>query len=345
MAGIRFLCWISLLVALAFCFLGLSSYAFPHIWFTDNMSFFQRQFLGGAAAGIVFCAVMGTLIQLRSRLFWNCSFVLFLLVGMLAGLMALRTVSVASSSQPQTRAGVKFVSINIERLNLQDPVLTAFLEREKPDILLLQETFWWQQDRWLAEAGLAEIEGTGPYPQTLIRGRLGQTSVFSRFPVLNTEMIEVPATDLADRGSYREIVIVDLETPDGPVQLFAVHPNSPRTLSRWEDRQRYLAMLQDAILKRRQQSSAPIIVMGDWNTSPWSGQFASLLKRTGLTTTFPDGLPQTTRFFYDYRLHWFLGAVVDHIAVSSELVTGATTLGPDIGSDHLPLIATVHRKP
>ena len=82
----------------------------------------------------------------------------------------------------------------------------------------------------------------------------------------------------------------------------------------------------------------PTLVIGDWNMSPWSGRFAGFLEEHGLHAAFPGGIPGTTRFFHDYRLRRFLGAVVDNVAASNDVFIETVALGPDTGSDHVALI-------
>lgn len=335
--------WAPLLGALTFCALGLSTYAAPDYWFSDNMSFFLRQLGFGALCGVIWGCVLIFSGWMKGRLFKGLTLGLAGGLMLLALMTTLRTMALSEDPNSAAAPDLKLISINLERLYLNNKTLTDYLEAENADILLFQETFWWQQDRLLAIDGLTEIAGLGPYPEHLVRGELGQTSIFSKFPITNVEYIEVPATDIRNLTGYREIVILDIETPQGPIQLFAVHPNSPRSPTRWQERQNYLALLTEAVQRRQQASNSPVIIMGDWNTSPWSGHFFTLLDKTGLNTAFPNGIPQTTRFFYDYRLHWILGAIVDHVAISDDFQFADVSLGPDVGTDHLPLEVELQR--
>ena len=84
----------------------------------------------------------------------------------------------------------------------------------------------------------------------------------------------------------------------------------------------------------RQQAGA-VLVMGDFNATPFSPIFAEFLKATHLKNSL-DG--------FGWQPSWpslisFLGIPIDHVFVSSELIVKQRFIGPSISSDHLPVIA------
>jgi endonuclease/exonuclease/phosphatase (EEP) superfamily protein YafD len=83
----------------------------------------------------------------------------------------------------------------------------------------------------------------------------------------------------------------------------------------------------------------PIIVAGDFNTSPWSASYRTLLSDTGLTAAgpvvptwpmVPVALPQFA---------------IDHILLSSGLVATRSGAAPATGSDHAPIFADIEMRP
>ena len=329
--------WLGLLGGVVACLLGLSAFVAPDYWPADNMSFFLRQFIAGGLIGL-------TVIHRRPGLFKLVALAQFSLLLVLLGLTVWKTVEFTAPFSAEASNGkpVRIVSANLERLFLEDPKLVGFLGKVEADILVFPETAWWLQKLYWQRLGMpAGAAGKGPYPQNMYVGSLGDISVYSRYPIVEQKTVVVESAEGAPRQDLREILVTTLDIDGQRVNLVAVHPASPRSETRWMNRQGYLEKLDEVVGQVQRDSAAKTIVIGDWNLSPWSFYFGDFLKRRKLHTAFPEGIPQTTRFFFDFRLHWILGAVVDHVALSEGLQFKDVVLGPDIGSDHLPLIADI----
>lgn len=98
-------------------------------------------------------------------------------------------------------------------------------------------------------------------------------AILSRYPILNWEVYDLPRC-----GSWtdpRVLLCVDLQTPWGVLQACSTHI-SPKVCQ---------AKGVAELLQRRPRSS-PLILMGDFNTTPQSEGFAQLTKETGLIDTF-----------------------------------------------------------
>lgn len=348
----RLAAWGGLLVAVVMTALSLLPFVAPDFWFSDNMSFFLPQLLGGGALallGALFCRMLARR-RLRRTVF--SAFALIAVSFMVAGLSltALRTVTVLAHGRIEgvtetahTRTGTPFrvVSINLEMRYLGDADFMAYLESLNADVLVFQETNWQQQLRYREKVmkETAPLVGSGPYSQTFLTGDLGSIVFFSKRPIVSSEKIRIPA--VCGNGSWgeREILRITLDVAGKPATFVAIHPESPRSPCRFEARQTYYSALGLELAKLRREGADPVLVAGDWNMSPWSAHFGQLLEAGGLKTRFPSFMPVITRFFFDYRLSWFLGSAVDHIAVSPDVEITRVSLGPDVDSDHVPLIA------
>ncbi|GAA0775135.1 endonuclease/exonuclease/phosphatase family protein [Roseibium denhamense] len=338
-------CWCCCLGAIAAAGLGLSAFAAPDFWLTDNMSFFLRQFLGAGAFG---CVMGLSGLFLRHRLSKLYKFtVAIAITGMvvLAGLTLVRTTenTVSLAQSPDHGNQIRVVSINIENLFLGDTVLQAYLSAVNADVIVFQETLWWLQERRWERLGLpVGGAGSGGFPGNYHVGQLGGLVVYSRFPITGIRPITIDGETPPGANVYydadRELISLTLETPSKAVKLVAIHPDSPRTKSRWQNKRRYFDATDDLIRDLRSANELPLLAIGDWNSAPWSARFQRSLSDNNLKTAYPGGWPQTTRFFFDYRLHWILGAPVDQFAVTEGLEVLGVSLGPDIGSDHLPLV-------
>lgn len=339
------ICWCCCLGALLGGILGISAFVAPKFWLADNMSFFLRQFLAAGLLGAVVGA-SGLLLRHRMALLYKTVWVLSVLsLVCLAGLTGARTLANTAVAAPLTDGSrpIKVISINIEHLFLGDAVLAAFLEQENADVIVIQESLWWLQERRWERLGVP-VGGTGKngFPDYLKVGELGGLAVYSRFPIISEETRIIEGTLPPGANVYydadRELLSLTLETGDTPLHLVVIHPDSPRTKSRWKNKRRYFDEVDRLIKDLRTQDDGSILAIGDWNSAPWSGRFHETLSDGGLKTAYPDGWPQTTRFFFDYRLHWILGSPVDQFGVSDDIQLVDVSLGPHIGSDHLPLI-------
>ena len=344
--------WCGILGAIVAGALGLAAFLAPDFWLADNMSFFLRQFLAGGLAGCI-AGALGFLVRHRLAFIYRALWLVALLAILsLAGLTGARTLANTKPLGPAAAGDrpMKVVSINIEHLFLGDRVLGAFLEREQADIVVIQEVLWGLQERRWQRLGLP-VGGAGGngFPEYLKVGELGGLAVYSRFPILNEETRviqgDVPAGASVYYDGDRELLSLTLDTGAAPLHLLVIHPDSPRSETRWQNKRRYFDEVDKVIDDLQAANGGNILAIGDWNSAPWSARFQETLSRNGLKTAYPDGWPQTTRFFFDYRLHWILGAPVDQFAVSKDIQVVDVSLGPHIGSDHLPLIVELAQTP
>lgn len=130
----------------------------------------------------------------------------------------------------------------------------------------------------------------------------------------------VGATMMFD-GSHGVIIKGSLDD----VQIVATHPPSPRHPGLMHDRDQQLAAAGAGI-----DTTRPFIIAGDFNSTPWGRAYNAVPGvRAGdprFEGTFPAFLGP-------------LGLPIDHIRFGGLVLTDYR-VGPDIGSDHLPLFAT-----
>lgn len=351
--------WIAILGGVAVSLLGIAPMVWPRKWLFDNLGFFQPQLLALGLAAIA-CGLIGQLAPHRFPRVYRLGLLALSLpafsLGVAMGLRLLALPSAAPEISEGAGVPLRVVSINLERTDLRGEALTAFLTEARPDVLILQETAWQAQAETLAAStGTADIAGVAPYPHFRHSGALGDITVFSRYPLedVREETVSSIATTIWS-DDPREILSfrvnpagaqepASTQTGSTPgLTIVAVHPESPRSKIQHADRGLYLSMVGREVANRRKRSglgeALPLAVIGDWNTAPWSTPFGEFLTRFKLGTRFPGGFPQTTRFFYNWHLRWLLGATVDHVAVSAPVAIRQVGIGPDIGSDHVPLV-------
>ena len=144
------------------------------------------------------------------------------------------------------------------------------------------------------------------------------------------------ATALDLRRKLKEI----LEAIDRgeTVTILATHPLPPRRPSAWRLRNEQL----EAIAAARDEFGDRLIIVGDFNASPFSPclrHFVSTMRRSGLALRYASkghGIKPTWPTF-----NRLMFTPLDHIFVTDNLVVTEFRTGPHIGSDHLPIQATI----
>ncbi|MBM4022425.1 MAG: hypothetical protein FJ284_09335 [Planctomycetes bacterium] len=112
----------------------------------------------------------------------------------------------------------------------------------------------------------------------------------------------------------------------------AAHPPPPLSADWTDHRDRQLA----AIGRLAVEETLPVIVAGDLNTTPWSHGFRTLVTHRLRDSAIGWGVQAT----------WNARVLVprlpiDHLLVPPEIGVHSRSVGPDLGSDHLPVEAVL----
>lgn len=218
-------------------------------------------------------------------------------------------------SGPQPRHRGLLVNVNTQQ---GSPSRVAAALRElDPDFVALLEV----SDDWLTD--LQPV--LSRYPHRLAAPRDDNFGIFlgSKVPLLQPEIIPYGDDELPTLRA-------GLEYPEGRLTLVATHPLPPVSGEHARLRDRQLEFL--ATLAR--QSKAPLLLIGDLNTTPWSHSFRRLLRDSGLVDSargrgvqpsWPTFLPP-------------LGIPLDHCLHTPDVQLLHRVTGPAVGSDHLPLL-------
>lgn len=128
---------------------------------------------------------------------------------------------------------------------------------------------------------------------------------------------------------------IKLPGRDTPLALFAVHAPPPISA----DMAGYRNQKLDYIARKvAAQPHATPIVVGDFNLTPWSPYFKKFVENSGLRSAHtPRRFDHTWPVTFDNAN---IGLAIDHSFAHSSLALVKRTLGPDLGSDHLPVTVT-----
>jgi endonuclease/exonuclease/phosphatase (EEP) superfamily protein YafD len=277
-------------------------------WAFDLASHFRVQYLLCLAAAAAVLAGLGrrrTAVLFAVVAIGNAALVLPLYLGGGAA---------ARGAGPGT---LRVLLANVHTSNDRYELVRALIRESAPDIVVLQEV-----DRGWLEA-LADLDDILPHVTTEPRADNFGIAVLSRHAPRRTHVTWLGDATLpsimARFGDERETLT-----------LIATHPFPPNGAEGSARRNRQL----EHVAELARESPTPVIVVGDLNATPWSHHFRKLLRDSGLRNASRG---------FGVRATWPAGLLplripIDHCLCSSEVAVVATSVGPDIGSDHFPLI-------
>jgi endonuclease/exonuclease/phosphatase (EEP) superfamily protein YafD len=221
----------------------------------------------------------------------------------------------ASSSYRESRK-FRVLLINVNHGNQNYNKVREFIRLTDADFIVLLEV----NEEWLEE--LQPIEAAYPYRRGLPLKDYG-IGLLSRIPFEDA--------DIKIIGKVGNPSVIARFNIDGQrFTLIGTHPHPP--LSQEEARYRNQQMAAIAKFISSQQDAS--IVLGDLNITPWSPLFRDFLVKTGLGDT-RNGFGLQPSWPVKFPVLWI---PLDHCLVSPKVVVHNREVGPNIGSDHYPIV-------
>jgi len=227
---------------------------------------------------------------------------------------------------------LKVMTHNVFGLNYDMARVDAAIRVEDPDIVALQEYFPEQE-------GLgALLRDRYPYSAVCRGGKRANLGLYSKIP-FDREMSEADCPSNAQGTQRTAHILVGFRLSTGATfSLMTTHLDWPVPIER--QREEFVAVAEAAFA-----ITGPLIVVGDFNSTPWSYAMKSFEAATGLKRETRNLVTYPKLFTVPGRLlplEPFLP--LDHVfqrgMIVSELHVGAET-----GSDHLPVIFTFSVSP
>ena len=221
------------------------------------------------------------------------------------------------SAAPQERPTIKLLLSNLYSGNKSMQALIDLVNAEDADIVFLQEL------TSKRNAGLSQLRETFTYSLNIPREDNFGIAVLSRHPFVSAKVIESPPFDLP---SLVVEVALDMDT----IAFVTTHPLPPIGRTGFDSRNEQLVSIAEVV----NSFSGPRVLIGDLNTTMWGHHYERLIADTGL---------KNARYGFGVLPSWpthlpFAMIPIDHCLVSDEFAVLDARSGPDIGSDHLPLI-------
>lgn len=270
-------------------------------WLLDLLSHWQLLYLAGLFPA---CLIL---------MFENPRWGLALLSVPLPWMMAAEQVPISAREAGMRVLNVASANVHIENTDVTP--LTRWLSDALPDVVVLHEVSPDYSKQLQAYANY-------PFKQLAPANDPFGLAILSRFPLKNVEKF-------TDEGGIPYVKAL-LDWNGHLVTLIAWHPMPPLSPRYHHARNAQLRILAEAA--RREGN--PTILAGDLNATPWSSAFngisqLGLRHATGLAPTWPAaGLGM-------------LGIPIDHVLISGHWQALERSKGPDIGSDHFPVVARI----
>ena len=219
---------------------------------------------------------------------------------------------------------LRVMQFNVLARNDDYDRLLQLVERERPDVIVLQEvTAAWQR-------ALGALNSAYPHRLILPREDKFGIALLSRVPLTSVTQVESPPS------AYPSIV-ANIDVEGTAVSLIGTHPTTPLTPSNHASRNIQL----QSVAALASATNGPVVIVGDLNATLWDRRYAEVEAAANLRNAREGfGIKPTWPTFLPFAM-----IPIDHILVSRHIGVSALRTGPSIGSDHLPLFATLVIKP
>jgi len=243
------------------------------------------------------------------------------IVGLLlviAAVMPIVGYTRARPINPQPSAPeFRLITFNIWHHNAETARIASFLEHSEADVVVIQEAT--PMHARLLRQQLAS------YPYSMLDGTLDDgTIIFSRWPIEAAQYVA-----LAEGGA--RAASINVRWRDHAIQVMGVHLHWP--LGAQVSRFRNAELVGLAALAKGVELH-PLLVAGDFNITPWSSFYRQFVRDSELSDA---DLGQRLQASWPSILGPF-GLRIDHCLHSEHWDVIATRTGPELGSDHLPVI-------
>ncbi len=228
----------------------------------------------------------------------------------------------------RTEAGapLRVMSVNVLVVNRRHDDVVAAVERAAPDIVALQEI----SRAWhpVVERLARRLPYVAPADW---RTQPSDNILLSRHPVVESRLALPPG-----RVRWFAHVEATVDVNGRRIRVLAVHPPLPAGPLLTDIRQAHL----DYYARVAAATELPLLIVGDFNITPYSPRFRALLRDGGLRYVhlgwaWPRSWPSANRGSYQ---RYVRGFPIDHVLTSRHFAVAGARAAEDVGSDHYPIV-------
>lgn len=293
--------WITPL-SIAYTLIILAAYHIPHIWPFELLISFLPYIL---VMNMVFFCILFFFFK-RSQTKISLFFLSIITISLFLPFYDYSFQKVPETKREKTIT-VAFLNKLYSNTNYQE--IDAVIEQIKPDILGLAEV----KEHELEQ--LATLKSY-PYSYSQKKDRSFSVVLLSKYPLIQNERL------LNISQGITATATIDGKT----VTIITLHILPPLLPSYYTNRNTDLETLSRYVTTQKTDS---YIIMGDFNTSPWSPHYRSFLKKTPMLRPVEKG--------YGMFLTWgYIGirSHIDHFFISDAIAVQSFQTKPIQGSDH-----------
>ena len=217
---------------------------------------------------------------------------------------------------------------NLDHDNKDTSRAIQYIESQDVNLVLLQEV----TSRWLTKlkSDLSRYRVVTSFP------RDNSTGMAMLVPIAASKSVEIVATQILELplNSGQPLLETTIRWGDTDVVILGLSIIRPqnRDTSAFQDVEFKAAA--DWSLRQQKKDGREVVVIGDFNSTPWSGRFRKFLHDSELHNSLQGfGLQPT----WPASLLSPLMIAIDHCLHSKSITTINRATGSNIGSDHLPL--------
>ena len=335
--------WLPILLSAFLLLFSLLGYLGRYVWFCDLFSHFKVQyFLTAIACGVIliFCALFAMKKQThnqknseteKSNKFTfpldKKALLLFAAFSFAVALINLLEITPLMFYHPtpefkfNNSTKIRLMQVNVNTANTRYQDVEKYILGQDPDILLLEEV----NSKWLFN--LNQIQEKYPYkilyPQD------------DNFGIAMFAKIKPSYSKINHFGDYAlPFIQAKFKICKDSITIFGIHTIPPIGKTRWQERN---SMLQDMGNWVKQQQGHPTILLGDLNITPYSFFFKKLQQ---------DGNLRNSQCGFGIQPSWPnqlfpLLIPIDHCLVTKDIEVSNRFIGPNVGSDHFPLVIDI----
>jgi len=253
-------------------------------------------------------------------LVWRKRFTSALIVGIVALVNLALILPLYFGPAPPTAHGdsLRLLSMNVLARNQAHDRVRTFIGETDADFVILQEV----NSTWIA--ALEPLTSLYPYRKIRAREDNFGIALLSKLPFTQAGI------EQSEKTGGVPFIVADLESNGRPFTLVGVHALPPVTRECAKRRDLFLRHL----ARLASGHKTPLLLAGDFNMTSWSPGFRDLVRTSGL---------RDSRKGFGAHATWPSGSILlriplDHCLVSEDIEVLNRDVGPDVGSDHFPIV-------
>ena len=281
-------------------------------WIFDLFAHFQIQYaIGAALLGSLFASF-----KCWKRLGITSAFLVFTVFQIYSSFDF--TASTASTDTFKIIQYNRYVSLQ------EHDELIEFLKKETPDVAIIQEA---------AQSHSSAINSLlDQYPYQIHEPR---TNAFGMV-IISKHPFKKQKVKVFEQTVFENFQIkIELNVHGNDLSIYAIHPPPPMNKELYTQRNTEISSTSEDV---RHDPNDNIIMLGDWNISPFSKHFKDLTRHSKLKNQFTA--PYTFPTWPSGFSLPILQIPIDHILHKGNLELVEKRRGPSLGSDHYPVVAT-----